>query len=277
MEYLLRTGLLSSESTPKQIKTFLDGEGSPATGRSKTPSTGTARKQRNSGDFADEILGGTTVLEGRLALPPAQVSATVVGAAGADVVQLDQDEAAPNSQQMSSANQRPIELASGLTGDSMLERWQAVRASSERKKAFVTAQVIDIKQLHKPPGPRMYRGSKLPSLLAYEIREIFEQYVLLQMDRRRYFNSTNVLPGIAIPFNKATHKLITDMELVRRSWKTMDFIVIGGCHSREATARLHKENPSTPEFTVMQCYIYVALNEEEARQVTINQYASLLF
>jgi hypothetical protein len=232
------------------------------TARVGTPSSGgqsLTPEQR-----AEEILGEPYVLEGRL-----RQRKSPAPAAGQEVALLDVEDVedhAPQSQTLVSANQRPL-LTTPLTSDDMLSVMQKMRSACEAKKAFVVAQVLPIHRLHRPPGSRMLNGKQLPSLKAYEIREIFETYVTLHMDRRRYFNSTSVLPGIAIPFDRNTHELITDMRYVQRNFADMDFIIIGGSHSREAAYRLYLENPDRPEFSTMQCYIYVNVTEEEARQV----------
>ena len=97
-----------------------------------------------------------------------------------------------------------------------------------------------------------------------------EAYLQLLVDRRRMFNSTNVLPGLAIPFDPKTNKLITysspeELAALKKKYLDHDYIVIGGGHSRECTKRLHMENKSNPAFQQMACFIYVNPTVEEGR------------
>ena len=109
---------------------------------------------------------------GVLALPAPAVSAHV--SVPAEV---------PAAPSFVSPNQRPLEVKS-LTSNEMYYQLQEIRTATEAKKCFVTAQVISINKLHRPPGSRSnMSGRKLPSLKEYEIRDIFDTYVTLHMDR----------------------------------------------------------------------------------------------
>ena len=156
--------------------------------------------------------------------------------------------------------QRPIEHDVKL--NTAVEDTQSMLAEIETKKLFLVANMIPIGQLHRPP---LGTATK-PCLRVYEIRAIMEAYVQLLVDRRRNFNSTNVLPGLCIPFDLKTHKLIDKpASIMKEEYLTYDFFVIGGGHSRVCTERLHMENKSNPTFQQMANFIYVGLTAEQGR------------
>jgi hypothetical protein len=156
--------------------------------------------------------------------------------------------------------QRPqeVDVLEGTAGKDL----QACLAATEKKKLFLTSKMIPIRQLHRPP-----LGTKnLPSLQPYEIRSIMESYVQLLVDRRRLFNSTNVLPGLAIPYDMKTNKLIDeDKKTMKRNYLEYNYMVIGGGHSRESMKRLHFENLDNPQFQEMAVFIYVGVTVNEGR------------
>ena len=100
---------------------------------------------------ADEILGGTTVLPSSRVLA---IDAAAPAAAAAPPATADEDEEmddVPVNQNLVSDSQRPLEVQP-LTAKDMYSKLQDIRKSTESKKVFVTAQVIDIAKLHRPPG-----------------------------------------------------------------------------------------------------------------------------
>ena len=260
---LRRTGLVDDSNAPSPAS-GADTSDSAALGSQQAAAARKGKAAAVVETRADAALGGTMVIAGTAttALPTTAAAAPSGKAskkgAGSSKASSGGHKADPKAPLIEGQRPEEIDPLEGTAVQDVHLRLAAI----EQKKLFNAPKLIPIRQLHRPPQAT----KTLPSLTQYEIRAIMESYVQMLVDRRRLFNSTNVLPGLAIPFDRKTHQLIIlDEAEMRRDYKKYDYIVIGGSHSREAMKRLHFENLDNPQFHNMSMFIYVGLSVGDAR------------
>ncbi|GBG87022.1 hypothetical protein CBR_g44476 [Chara braunii] len=154
--------------------------------------------------------------------------------------------------------QVPKELATDTEAKRLAAMWEELKELNE-KKLDNNSFTLPMSCLKRPPKDESGKGP-------LEIREPDERHVrtIIESMKKNPFPDTLPHVGLIDP-KEVSRKEDVDWEKVEEGG--YNIFVIGGGHTREARERLRRLHPDTEQFHYANCFVYVGLTNEEARQI----------